>query len=617
MAAIDLLKPFRLRPAGPRTVNGTVPQRAGVASIIGVLGAVLCVAAVAVAAAGSRGDAAFGRGLLEALIVGTPIIAGVYALRAPGNARFGVALLAIGFFWSFTALGQTTASIPYTIGRLATWCVFPCVVYLLLAFPDGRIAPGLDRVMLLGMVGVLVFLFLGTAPLVEAYPPKTLWATCTTDCPANALFALDQQPAWLPRLILFREWAVEVLWLGLFWSMWRRWRAATPLQRRAVGPVFAAGAFLGAFHIAHITYRQLGGPADTVIALSSAWTLCIVGICATFLVGLVRRRTMLARTLATLGAALRTSGSSAEVRDALATALRDSTIEALFRDKHSREWRDTSGRSVAWPLPLAAERAVTTIGAENRNLEVALVHDPALRDDPDLLDGVGGMVLAAWRHDRMIDELAGAMSDLDESRRRLTEAADLERVRIQRDLHDGAQQRLVALRVRLGLAEEQLETDPAAGINAVRELGFEAERALDQLRSLAHGVYPSLLTDHGLPDALRSLAWQAPLPIHVSADDVTRHPIELESAVYFTCAEAVQNAMKHAVTASAIWVTLRQSSTALQFEVRDDGVGFVATERFGRGMHNMYDRIGAVGGDLAVEAIPGRGTLVAGSVDLH
>lgn len=187
MAAIDLLNPFRPRPsrlrtgsAVHRTGTGAGPQPTRLVPIVGALGAVLCVAAVIVAAAGSKGDAAFGRGLLEALIVGTPIIVGVYALRAPGNARFGIALLAIGFFWSFTALGQTSASIPYTIGRLATWCVFPCVVYLLLAFPDGRIAPGLDRVVLVGMVGVLAVLFLGTAPLVEAYPPKTLWATCTT-----------------------------------------------------------------------------------------------------------------------------------------------------------------------------------------------------------------------------------------------------------------------------------------------------------------------------------------------------------------------------------------------------------------------------------------------------
>ena len=311
--------------------------------------------------------------------------------------------MAIGFFWSFTALGQTSASIPYTIGRLATWCVFPCVVYLLLAFPDGRIAPGLDRVVLVGMVGVLAVLFLGTAPLVEAYPPKTLWATCTTTARPTRSSYSTTSPAWLPRLILVREWAVEVLWLGLFWSMWRRWRTATRLQRRAIWPVFAAGAFLGVFHIAHITYRQLGGPTDTVIALSSGWTLCIVGVCATFLVGLVRRRTTLARTLATLGAALRTSGSSATVRNALATALRDSTIEVLFRDRDTRAWRDTSGRPVVWPVSPGGGRAVTIFSAEKRTVEVALVHDPALHDDPDLLDGVGNMgprCMAPRSHDR-------------------------------------------------------------------------------------------------------------------------------------------------------------------------------------------------------------------------
>src|SRR6476661_3092123 len=140
------------------------------------------------------------------------------------------------------------------------------------------------------------------------------------------------------------------------------------------------------------------------------------------------------------------------------------------------------------------------------------------------------MVLATWRHERLTADLGRAMTELDESRRRIAEAADLERARIERDLHDGAQQRLIALRIRVTLAEELLKTDPGAGVRAVRELGVEAERALDELRSLAHGVYPSMLTDRGLPDALRSLAVHAPLPVRVAADGISRHPIEIESA---------------------------------------------------------------------------------------
>jgi signal transduction histidine kinase len=208
------------------------------------------------------------------------------------------------------------------------------------------------------------------------------------------------------------------------------------------------------------------------------------------------------------------------------------------------------------------------------------------------------------------------MTDLYESRRRFSQAADLERARIERDLHDGAQQRLIALRIRLGLAEELLARDPGAGIAEVHELGFEAERALDELRSLAHGVYPSLLTDRGLPDALRSVAARAPMPVHVVELGVSRHPIEIESAVYFTCAEALQNAIKHAHGATGVWIRLNQTRTSLRFEIRDDGPGFSPTEHTGRGLRNMHDRIEAIGGQITIEAKPRHGTRVVGCVQL-
>ena len=355
MGTIDFLAALRPRFG---TSAGALPRAAHVTPVLAVLGAAACVGAVVVSAASSPSDAAFGRGLLELLIVGTPIAAGLYALRAPVNARLGMALLAIGFLWSLTALAATPMSVPHTIGRLATWLVFPGVVYLLLAFPEGRIDKGLDRFVLFGIVGVLVFLFFGTAPLVQAFPPKTLWSPCTTDCPANALFVLDHQPAFLADLILVRDWLVELLWLGLFWSMFRRWRAASPLQQRTMSPVFVAGALLGVSHIVFITYRQLGGPTDTAVALSSVWTVSIVAVCATFLVGLIRRRTLLADALIELGGALRVGASPEQVRDALATAVGDSGIELLFRDTASGAWCDARGRRIRWPEPPGAGRAV-------------------------------------------------------------------------------------------------------------------------------------------------------------------------------------------------------------------------------------------------------------------
>jgi signal transduction histidine kinase len=583
---------------------------------LAVAGVVVCAAAVATAAAGAHGDAAVGRGLLELLVVGVPIAAGLYALRAAVNRGFGIALLGVGFGWSLTALGESTLSVPYTVGRLSTWFMLPCIVYLLLAFPDGRIASGLDRALFGFMLFLLFALFVGTAPLVLTYPPHTLWATCTTDCPANALALVDRPPAFMPTVILLREWGVELLWLGLFFSMYRRRHAASPLQQQAMGPVFLAGVATGLCHIAFHTARQLGAPAQTVIALSEVWTFCIVAVCVAFWFGLLWRRVLLANALSRLGAALRRSDEPAEVRDALAAALSDSSIQLLFCDRDTATWHDALGRAVPWPQPLPAVRAATTISGDGAPDEVVLLHDPALRDDPELLEGVSAIVVAGWRQERLTADLGRAMSDLEESRRRMVEAADVERARIERDLHDGAQQRLVALRIRLGLVEDILPSNPAAGADEVHELGFEAERALEELRSLAHGVYPAVLTDHGIAAALESLARQAPIPVHVVAVGVSRHDVETESAVYFTCVEALQNAIKHADTASGVWIKVTQTARLLRFEVRDDGPGFAGHRADSHGIRNMHDRIAAVGGRLSIESRPGRGTTVSGSVDL-
>jgi signal transduction histidine kinase len=576
-------------------------------------GGLVCLSSVLMAGMGAAPDAAVGRGLLQLLVVGVPIAVGLYALRTPVNKSFGFALLSVGFAWSLTALSESTLSGPYTIGRLATWLTFPCVVYLLLAFPDGRVERGLDRAVLFGVAGVMLILFFGTAPFVQAFPPKTLWSTCTTDCPANALFVLDEQPAFLMTVVRIREWLVELLWLGLFYSMFRRWRAASPRRRRVIGPAFIAGTLLGLFHYAHITARQLGAPTDTVIALSSAWTFCIVAVCAGFLFGLLWRRMLLAGVLARLGVALRADDDRQRMRDALATALGDTTLQVLFRDPTSDGWLDARGRPSDGPQRLAAGRAATTIDTGDNRHDVALIHDVSLLDDPELLDGVSDIILADWRHARLTLGLGDALHDLQDSRRRIAEAADVGRAQIERDLHDGAQQRLIALRIRLGLAEALVETDRGAAVEEVHQLGVEAERALDELRSLADEVFPAVLTDRGLRDALCSVAAQAPMPVHIVATDVTRQPVEVESAVYFTCVEAVQ----HAEGSTGVRIKLSQGHDRLHFEIADDGPGFTTNDQDGRGWRTMRDRIEAIGGALTVDARPGRGTRVRGSVELR
>ena len=178
----------------------------------------------------------------------------------------------------------------------------------------------------------------------------------------------------------------------------------------------------------------------------------------------------------------------------------------------------------------------------------------------------------------------------------------------------------MSLRIRLSLAEELLGSDPAAGKRAVHELGGEIDRTLDELRSLAHGVYPAILNDRGLADALRSLAADVPVRVHVQTLGLTRLPRQVETAVYFTCAEAVQNAVKHASSASAVWITVTRAEV-LTFEVRDDGPGFAVLDPHGSstghdGLRNMRDRLEALGGRLTIDTAPGRGTRIIGVVPL-
>jgi signal transduction histidine kinase len=270
------------------------------------------------------------------------------------------------------------------------------------------------------------------------------------------------------------------------------------------------------------------------------------------------------------------------------------------------------GRVVSVPEIVEGGRAVTAV--PNRDAAaVALVHDPALRDDVELHDAVCALVHAVLDHGRMADGLATSRSELEDSRERIARVADAERSRIERDLHDGAQQRLVMLRIKLSLAEELLRSDPQAGAEAVHELGDEIDLAVEDLRSLAHGVYPSLLSDRGLADALRGAFLDAPLPVHLDARGVTRHPVEIETAVYFVCIEAVQNAVKHATGATGVWIWLHQDGS-LDVEVLDAGPGFAPPDDRDGGLRNMRDRVDAVGGRLSIDAAPGRGTGILISV---
>jgi signal transduction histidine kinase len=214
--------------------------------------------------------------------------------------------------------------------------------------------------------------------------------------------------------------------------------------------------------------------------------------------------------------------------------------------------------------------------------------------------------------------------ELRASRARVVAAADAERRKIERNLHDGAQQHLVALAVTVRLAQQLAETDPQQARALLEQLGHDLQDAVQELRDLAHGIYPPVLMDRGLVAALESAATRAPLPVEiVAAGDVGRFAQEVEAAVYFCCLEALQNAGKHAGEASAATVTISREAAPdgrpiLTFRVADDGVGFDPSGSAGRGhgFVNMGDRLGAIGGTVEVDSAPGRGTRVSGTVPI-
>jgi signal transduction histidine kinase len=226
-----------------------------------------------------------------------------------------------------------------------------------------------------------------------------------------------------------------------------------------------------------------------------------------------------------------------------------------------------------------------------------------------------GALLADGRA-RSARERALRLRLVDEAR--AATAAAQERRRIANDLHDGAQQRLVVLEIGLETVAQLVEHDPGAALPMIRRLTDEAQEALNELRRLVHGIQPPELADFGLVSALHAVVRVSPIPIRMSTHHIGRYSEAIEDAVYFSCREAVQNALKHAPEATMITVWLADENEQLEFEVRDDGPGLVSdAHQRGSGIASMRHRIASVGGHVAVQAVAGGGTRVRGRLPTH
>jgi signal transduction histidine kinase len=576
------------------------------------IGALLAGVAAAVALAG---DMPHEVSLAErqALIVATPIAVGLYAWRDGTHARFGQLLVLAGAAWFLAALSSSSNDVLYSIGRVAGWIVEAGLICLILAFPSGRLTTRIDRRLAGAAVAVVATLFLPTALITETYPAPSQFSTCAADCPQNAFMLLGSEPAWVDDLVVpLRELLASVILLAVVVRLADRIRHATRLMRRTLVPVLVF-AILRTLSIAVGFGLRRAGADDSVLAVSTTVTeLCLPAMCIGFLIGLLRWRIHTADCLVALAHGLRSRNEPAQRRDLIAATLTDPTVElAFWRFDEAGGWVDADGKPTPLPPPPSDRRA--TLIYDDDEPVAAVVHDAALSEQQSFVEAVGAYAFVWDDNRRLAARVESSLTELRASRARILAAADEERRRIERDLHDGGQQRLVALRIRLELAEELMKQDPGRARGMLHLLGGEVEAALDELRSLAAGVYPSLLAARGLPDAIRTAALQSPVPTSVEVDGSDRYSQEVETAAYFCCIEALQNVAKHAPEASSVTISLSRNGD-LRFEVQDDGPGFAVDGAMGDGLVNMRDRLAAVGGELDIHSTPGAGTTVVGTI---
>jgi signal transduction histidine kinase len=347
-----------------------------------------------------------------------------------------------------------------------------------------------------------------------------------------------------------------------------------------------------------IVFDAVGSTQD---ALERLGQLLFATVPFGFLAGLLRGRLAEADAVSSLVARLGQAPKPDVLRAALADALGDPSLALAYWLPEQGRFVDAAGHRLELP-----DAGWTEVELQGRRIG-ALVHHPALAEQPQLVRTAGAAAALALENQRLSAELRARIEELRASRARLVEAGDAERRRLERDLHDGAQSRLVALALKLRLARMQAEPGSRAAM-LLEESSAELQASLDELRELARGIHPAVLTDRGLATALRALADRAAVPVEIEGVPSEPLPPAAETAVYFVVAEALTNVAKYARAQTAT-VTLTLTAGEVAVEVADDGVGG-ADAASGSGLRGLSDRVAALDGRLELTSPPGGGTRV-------
>jgi signal transduction histidine kinase len=537
-----------------------------------------------------------------AVFIGTNVFwvaATLVALADRRTVRFGWLLVAFAVADLAWTLGFIQVHALYFIADAFRGLGAAVIAHLLIAFPSGRLTDRFDR---LAVRAIYAFVAVTAAIRLLVWEPGF---SCDPYCPRNP-FALLPNPVVDSWLSILTPALVPLVAAPVLVAVARHWRTAGPTGRRVLLPVLLAAPFQYAVTSAGFLAQRFDwAPVLQVIehplVQASAAILPVA-----FLAGILRARLARGR-VADLAVQIGQGVPLGGLRDLLARTIGDPTLQLAFATPDGGGFVDPQGLPIdVQPSPTRASEPIVRDG----ETVALLLHDPAVRDeDPELLRAVGSVAGLALENERLQAQVRAQLEEVRASRQRIVEAGDAERRRVERDLHDGAQQRLVALAMRLDAARGSTQEAQALIDAATSELGM----AISEVRQLARGLHPTILTERGLRAAIEALAERTPLPVEIDAD-AARYPSTVEATAYFVVAEALTNVARYAGATHAA-VRIQADGERLRVEVRDDGAGGADADR-GSGLRGLADRVAAIGGTLDVASPPGAGTVLRASLPL-
>ena len=544
-----------------------------------------------------------GDAIWRSSFVAVYVAVGAYMWWRRPESRLGPIVAGVGFIYAGVSLNASGAPLAYTLGMVVWVAMVLYVMYMYLCVPRGWLESLFDRRFMLAFVlgtAVVWGLILAVSPTL---PVGSDFTNCGTNCPHNALQIVSGSARLSTALLTASDIVLTLGTIGVAMLVFSKARSSTHLRRRALTPLaVVVVATVVEFVVSLFVPSAFPGTRDALRIINGVLALAVpVAIVA----GQVRGDLFAAVSLGRIVLGAGGKGLTPRaVETMIGDAVGDSTLTLGLWAPERNRYVDTAGAPLELPRDSRAH-GVTELTRDDQRVAV-LLHDPTLDTDSDVVEGLAATSLMLLENTRLVDELRT-------SHLRIVETADRERRRLERDLHDGAQQRLMAVQIKLRMAQERIEDERV--VAQLETIAAEAAEAVDELRTLAHGIYPPVLRSGGLVKALRSLAMRAPIAISVTDEGIGRCSPAVDAAIYFCSAEAVQNAIKHAGSNVHVGVTLGRERDQVDFAITDDGVGIDHSARGdGDGLIGMRDRVGAVGGELEIVSSPGQGTTVRGTI---